>query len=104
MGGGERKLCRGSLYDKLSSSLSLSSSVLWRVRTPISEVLRGVMLSVRRRTGAVRSKSMGVLGAKPIVLLGMGDDQDDIEASSSINYLLTLIKINYILFTIVYLI
>ena len=47
---------------------------------------------------------MGVLGAKPIVPLGVGDDNDDIEASSSIKYLLTVIKINYILFTIVYLI
>ena len=44
------------------------------------------------------------LGAKPIVPLDVGDDNDDIEASSSIKYLLTVIKINYILFTIVYLI
>ena len=45
---------------------------------------------------------MGILGAKPIVPLGKGDDHDDI--SSSIKHLLTLIKIDFILFTIVYLI
>ena len=51
---------------------------------------------------AARSKLMSVLGAKPIVLLGMGGDHDNI--SSSIEYLLALIEIDYILFTIVYLI
>ena len=50
----------------------------------------------------MRSKLMGILGAKLIVTLGKGDDHDDI--SSLIEYLLTLIEINYILFTIVYLI
>ena len=42
---------------------------------------------------------MGILGGKPIVLLGKGGDHNDI--SSSIKHVLTLIIFDYILFTIV---
>ena len=45
-------------------------------------------------------KRMGILGAKPIVPLGEEGDHDD--TFSLIKYLLTLIKIDYTLFTIVY--
>ena len=58
--------------------------------------------NVRRPELAGGPKRMGILGSRPIVLLGNGGDYDDI--SSSIKHLLTLIKIDYILFTIVYLI
>ena len=56
--------------------------------------------NVRRPELAGGPKRMGILGTKPIVLLGKGGDHDDM--SSSIKYLLTLIKIDYILFTTVF--